>query len=179
MPIMPRMDVATPTVAAGMPKPPVKTKGSTRLNVDSLSRKRGVERKRVHRLVNALVIKCPCDQGENHVACPDATEWQSASDLLFRCRLFVEIRQRHLRCIPSLQFRVAFRIRSSTQHLEEATFQVQSEIKLSSALLQSLFNVSTCSGEGSWKLTSSKKKNTIYVVTAKKNALRRDGKAYG
>ncbi len=48
MPSIPRIDVAIPTVAAGIPRPPVKMNG--REIGDEL---RAVERKSIHKLVNA------------------------------------------------------------------------------------------------------------------------------
>lgn len=52
IPRTPRIEVATPTVAAGIPRPPLNLKGRERLDV--ASSERGVERKRDHKLPNAL-----------------------------------------------------------------------------------------------------------------------------
>jgi hypothetical protein len=50
--MMPRTEVARPTVAAGMPRPPVKIHGRDSTAV-SLGVDRGLDRKRVHRLAKA------------------------------------------------------------------------------------------------------------------------------
>lgn len=52
MPKTPKIDVATPTVAADMPRPPVNIHGKDR-DVVSFGDERGEERKSVHMLVNA------------------------------------------------------------------------------------------------------------------------------
>jgi hypothetical protein len=57
MPNMPRIDVAIPTVEAGMPSPPENIKGRVRLfGFASVLEERGVERKRDQRFVKALVL---------------------------------------------------------------------------------------------------------------------------
>lgn len=54
---MPRIDVAIPTVEAGMPSPPENIKGRVRLfGFASVLEERGVERKRDQRFVKALVL---------------------------------------------------------------------------------------------------------------------------
>lgn len=97
---MPRMEVAKPTVDAGIPRPPVKMNGREPVSV---LESRGVERKRDQRLPNALqksvrfrgkfgeraegshdspqveVEKCNCDHNENHIFRPDAPKWQLPS----------------------------------------------------------------------------------------------------
>jgi hypothetical protein len=52
---MPRIDVAIPTVEAGMPSPPENKKGRVRFfGFASVLEERGVERKRDQRFVKAL-----------------------------------------------------------------------------------------------------------------------------